>query len=82
MEGAKIIIVGGSSGMGLALAARLLEEGASVTIAGRSADRLAAARRDLGDHPGLATLAVDISREEEVAALFRNSDPVDHIVST
>ncbi|PDS77324.1 SDR family oxidoreductase [Rhizobium sp. L43] len=82
IEGAKIIIVGGSSGMGLALARRLLGEGAAVTIAGRSEDRLAAARRDLDDHPGLATIAVDISREEEVAALFRNSGPVDHIVST
>ncbi|MGO6850982.1 SDR family oxidoreductase [Rhizobium leguminosarum] len=82
IEGAKIIIVGGSSGMGLALARRLLGEGAAVTIAGRSEDRLAAARRDLDDHPGLATIAADISREEEVAALFRNSGPVDHIVST
>ncbi|WP_027684384.1 SDR family oxidoreductase [Rhizobium leguminosarum] len=82
IEGAKIIIVGGSSGMGLALARRLLGEGAAVTIAGRSEDRLAAARRDLGDHAGLATIAVDISREEEVAALFRNGGPVDHIVST
>ncbi|MGW9949247.1 NAD(P)-dependent dehydrogenase (short-subunit alcohol dehydrogenase family) [Rhizobium leguminosarum] len=82
IEGAKIIIVGGSSGMGLALARRLLGEGAAVTIAGRSEDRLAAARRALGDYPGVATIAVDISREEEVAALFRNGRPVDHIVST
>ncbi|MBY5560289.1 SDR family oxidoreductase [Rhizobium leguminosarum] len=82
IEGAKIVIVGGSSGMGLALARRLLGEGAMVTIAGRSEDKLAAARRDLGEHPKLKTHAVDISREEEVAALFCNSGPVDHIVST
>ncbi|MEI1249541.1 SDR family oxidoreductase [Rhizobium aouanii] len=82
IEGAKIVIVGGSSGMGLALAARLLGEGAVVTIAGRSEDGLAAARRDLGEHPKLKTHAADISREEEVAALFRTSGPVDHIVST
>ncbi|MBB4234016.1 SDR family oxidoreductase [Rhizobium esperanzae] len=80
IEDAKVIIVGGSSGMGLALARRLLDEGASVMIAGRSRDRLAAAH--LGGHPKLATYVVDISREEEVAALFRESGPVDHIVST
>ncbi|PDT03427.1 short chain dehydrogenase [Rhizobium chutanense] len=82
IEGAKVIIVGGSSGMGLALAMRLLEEGASVTIAGRSEDRLAAACRHLGGHSKLVTHVVDIAREEEVAALFRKSGSVDHIVST
>ncbi|NKN01024.1 SDR family oxidoreductase [Rhizobium leguminosarum] len=81
IEGAKIVIVGGSSGMGLALARRLLGEGAAVTIAGRSEDKLTAARRNLGEHPKLKTHAVDISREE-VAALFRTNGPVDHIVST
>ncbi|NEJ72413.1 SDR family oxidoreductase [Rhizobium phaseoli] len=82
IEGANVVIVGGSSGMGLALARRLLDEGASVTIAGRSKERLAAACRHLDDHPKLGTCAVDISREEEVAALFRDSEPVNHIVST
>jgi NAD(P)-dependent dehydrogenase (short-subunit alcohol dehydrogenase family) len=82
IEGAKVMVVGGSSGMGLALAMRLLAEGASVTIAGRSEDRLAAACRHLSDHPKLAAHAVDISREEQVAALFRESGPIDHIVST
>ena len=38
------IIIGGGSGMGLALAQTLLAEGMDVTIAGRSADRLATAR--------------------------------------
>ena len=35
-----VLIVGGSSGMGLALARLLLAEGAEVTIAGRSEARL------------------------------------------
>ncbi|MBB2752386.1 UNVERIFIED_ORG: NAD(P)-dependent dehydrogenase (short-subunit alcohol dehydrogenase family) [Rhizobium aethiopicum] len=82
IEGAKVLIVGGSSGMGLALARRLLDEGAWVTIAGRSKERLAAACHQLGAHPKLGTCAADISREEKVAALFRDSGPVDHIVST
>src|SRR5690348_11443610 len=82
IEGAKVLIVGGSSGMGLALARRLLDEGAFVTIAGRSQERLAAACRQLDDDPKLGIYAVDISREEEVAALFRIVGSVDHIVST
>ncbi|EJZ21908.1 SDR family oxidoreductase [Rhizobium sp. Pop5] len=82
IENAKVVIVGGSSGMGLALARRLLEEGASVIIVGRSKDRLAAACGDLAHHPKLETRAVDISREEDVAALFQDVGPIDHIVST
>ena len=82
IEGAKVLIVGGSSGMGFALARRLLDEGAFVTIAGRSQERLAAACRQLGDNPKLGTHAFDISQEEEVAALFRITGAVDHIVST
>ncbi|WP_228001612.1 SDR family NAD(P)-dependent oxidoreductase [Nocardia australiensis] len=36
----RVVIIGGSSGMGLALAATLVAMGARVTIAGRSAQRL------------------------------------------
>ena len=82
LEGAGIIIVGGSSGMGLALARRLLAEGARVTIAGRSAARLEAARQTLGDPADLNMAALDLTREEEIAAFFRDCGPVDHIVST
>lgn len=41
------IIIGGGSGMGLALARTLLAEGMEVTIVGRSAERLAGARKEL-----------------------------------
>ena len=43
----KVLIVGGSSGMGLALAQMLLAEGAEVIIVGRSQARLASAREHL-----------------------------------
>jgi NAD(P)-dependent dehydrogenase (short-subunit alcohol dehydrogenase family) len=82
IEGAEIIIVGGSSGMGLALARRLLAEGARVTIAGRSAERLEAARRELGDPADLKTAVLDLTREKEIAAFFHDCGPIDHIVST
>jgi NAD(P)-dependent dehydrogenase (short-subunit alcohol dehydrogenase family) len=78
------IIIGGSSGMGLALARTLLAEGMDVTIAGRSADRLATARAQLerSGHGKISAIAADIAREEDVAALFAQVERVDHVAVT
>lgn len=77
-----VLIVGGSSGMGLSLAASLLAEGARVTIAGRDEARLESARASLGNESSLATVVNDITREDDVIKLFEQLGPVDHIVST
>lgn len=82
MDMEKILIVGGSSGMGLALARRCLDEGASVIVAGRGQAKLGAAREELGRPAALETAAVDIGREAEVAALFERIGRLDHIVCT
>ena len=50
-----VLIVGGSSGMGLALARGLLTDAAEVTIVGRSEARLAQARESLANHERLRT---------------------------
>lgn len=78
------MIIGGGSGMGLALARTLLAEDMSVTIVGRSADRLAAARAELERpaHGEVTTIAADIGREEDVAALFARVGKVDHVAVT
>jgi NAD(P)-dependent dehydrogenase (short-subunit alcohol dehydrogenase family) len=79
------MIIGGSSGMGLALArTAMLSGGMDVTIVGRSASRLAAARAELEQTaPGkVSTVAADVSREEEVAALFARVERVDHVAVT
>lgn len=78
----KILVVGGGSGMGLALARRCLDAGARVVIAGRGEDRLRQAREALGNPVGLDVAIVDITREDEVAALFQRLGGLDHIVST
>ncbi|WP_437378411.1 SDR family oxidoreductase [Inquilinus limosus] len=78
----RVLIVGGSSGMGLALAERLLADGAEVTIVGRGAARLAAARASLLHQERLRTIAADIAREDQVVRLFEQSGPLDHIVTT
>ncbi|MBZ9696318.1 MULTISPECIES: SDR family oxidoreductase [unclassified Mesorhizobium] len=78
----RILIVGGGSGMGLALARRCLEAGAEVIIAGRGEDRLRQAREALGNPAGLGMATVDIAREDQVGALFAGIGGLDHIVST
>ncbi|RUU64209.1 SDR family oxidoreductase [Mesorhizobium sp. M2C.T.Ca.TU.009.01.2.1] len=82
MDKQRILVVGGSSGMGLALAKRCLAEGAHVIVAGRGEAKLSAAREALGRRDTLETAVADIGREDEVAALFRRIGRLDHIVST
>lgn len=78
----RILVVGGASGMGLALTKRALAAaGAEVIVVGRNAERLGRLRQDL-DNPALTTATVDIAREDQVADLFRRIGHIDHIVST
>ncbi|WP_433201212.1 SDR family oxidoreductase [Nocardia sp. CA-107356] len=76
----KVVIVGGTSGIGLATAHRLAENGAEVVIAGRNEERLAAALAELG--PEITGKVVDARNEKELAQLFSEVGPVDHVVVT
>ncbi|MBD9577843.1 SDR family oxidoreductase [Pseudomonas sp. PDM23] len=74
LKGKTALITGGSSGIGLATARLLLDNGARVAITGRDTARLAAARKELG--ADLLTLACDVrSREQlqEMAGEVRNA---------
>lgn len=73
-----VVVIGGNSGMGRALAAELVAEGSEVTVAGRSPDKLAAVRRELGVH----TVELDLGREPDIERLFATTGTIDHIVST
>ena len=48
-EGKKVVIIGGTSGMGLATAKMLLDGGASVLVTGRSKEGLDSAQKELGN---------------------------------
>jgi NAD(P)-dependent dehydrogenase (short-subunit alcohol dehydrogenase family) len=80
LQGTKVIIVGGSSGLGLATARAALAKGAQVTVTGRSKERLRAAQSELGD--GLETAAVDALDEAAMQAFLESRDGIDHLFVT
>ncbi len=77
MDGERVIVFGGSSGVGLAVSEQCLARGAQVTIASRTRKRLDAAAAQLG---AVETIAVDIQDAEEVARIFEERDAFDHVV--
>jgi len=79
LEGASVVLIGGSSGIGLATAEQASAAGAIVTIAGRDKDRLAAARDQIGGDT--QTAVVDIADEGAVRDLFASIDHVDHVAT-
>jgi NAD(P)-dependent dehydrogenase (short-subunit alcohol dehydrogenase family) len=76
LQDATVVVIGGSSGIGLATARQALDAGALVTIVGRDEDRLAAARTELGGD--VAGAALDVADETAVRDLFASFDHVDH----
>ena len=75
--GKTVVVIGGSSGIGLATAQMALAEGASVVITGRSEERLASARASVKG--ALKAVALDSTDESGTQALFESLDRVDHI---
>jgi len=65
MGGRAVLITGGTDGLGLALACRLIEEGASVAVCGRDEARLEAARGLLSGGNVLAS-SVDVTSAEQL----------------
>jgi len=78
LAGQKVVVVGGSSGIGLATAQLAKSEGADVVVASRNAERLQAAAGKLG----ATAIATDVTSDDSVADLFRKCGPVDHVVVT
>ncbi|MBZ5762476.1 SDR family oxidoreductase [Rhizobium sp. VS19-DR104.2] len=78
MSSQHIIIVGGSSGIGLATARLLLGQGHRVTITGRSAERLDAARTLLSGN--LDTLVMDAAEPAGLPGAFERIGRFDHLV--
>jgi len=80
LNNATVVILGGSSGIGLATAKAAQVEGAHVVITGRSQERLQSARTELGNNARAVSL--DVADEMGTRALFQELDAVDHIFMT
>lgn len=80
MRNQKVLVVGGSSGMGLAIARGASDAGASVTIAGRSAHKREVAMKTLG--PEATALTLDMTEPELLVEFFHNIGELDHLVIT
>jgi NAD(P)-dependent dehydrogenase (short-subunit alcohol dehydrogenase family) len=73
----KVLVIGGSSGMGLAIAEAAVREGAQVIIAGRSESKLKAACEKIGTD--VRRHAVDFVDAASVKNLFSAIGPIDHL---
>jgi NAD(P)-dependent dehydrogenase (short-subunit alcohol dehydrogenase family) len=89
LSGLRILITGGTSGIGLAAARRAVAGGAHVAITGRSEPRLAAAARSIGDVTTWACHASDLEASAAMLAgvtealggldvLVHNAGALDH----
>ena len=63
----RILVTGGGSGLGLAMAAAFLKHGAAVAICGRDEAKLAAAKQQF---PSLRTVQCDVRDYAQVSAMF------------
>lgn len=79
---ARVLVVGGSSGIGLATAKAFAAHGAQVTIASRNADKVAAAvaEASAGARGTVQGAQIDTTRDDDVVRFFADGQPWDHVV--
>jgi NAD(P)-dependent dehydrogenase (short-subunit alcohol dehydrogenase family) len=73
-----IVVVGGTSGLGLEIARHYAARGDRVTLTGRDADRAAAAAKDVGGET--AGLALDLTEPHDIAPALAGIESVDGLV--
>jgi len=78
LEGKTALVSGSTGGIGLAIAAALTSEGASVIVNGRTQERVESAAKRIGAAHGIAA---DLATEEGARALFARFPEVDILVN-
>src|SRR5690242_13076017 len=76
LKGRRVLVVGGSSGIGRASAELLSRNGADVMVTGRSLDRL----QDVAATSAIRTEQVDATDRAALDALFARLGSIDHLV--
>ncbi|QUN06038.1 SDR family oxidoreductase [Shewanella yunxiaonensis] len=78
----RVVVIGGSSGIGLRVAELCAEAGAKLLIVGRNQQRLAAAQDKLSALGAIVeTAQVDAHDHQALADFFANAGAFDHLVS-
>lgn len=77
LQNKTVVVIGGSSGIGLETARLALQQGAHVTIAGRSAEKLSKAQFHLGNN--VRTVVADVTNTASVNRIFEPLDRIDHV---
>jgi NAD(P)-dependent dehydrogenase (short-subunit alcohol dehydrogenase family) len=80
LSGQRVLVIGGSSGIGFATAKLAAELGAAVTVASRSADKTAAAAVAIGG--AVEARTIDLTSDAAVAAFFSAEDAYHHVIVT
>jgi NAD(P)-dependent dehydrogenase (short-subunit alcohol dehydrogenase family) len=80
LEGKRVVVIGGSSGIGFAIAESARDDGANVVIGSSSAAKVEAAAARLGNRA--EGHVVDVRDEESVAAFFERVGAFDHLAYT
>ncbi|MFG1207890.1 SDR family oxidoreductase [Xanthobacter flavus] len=81
----RVVVIGGTKGIGFATAEAAVAEGAEVVVASRDASRVAGAVERLGAKApgaGASGASLDIADAEAVARFFGQIGPFDHLVTT
>ena len=79
LSGKKLIVIGGSSGIGLATAHAAAVDGATVVIASRSQERLERARDQI--HGDVQIVTVDVRESASIQRLFDITGEFDHLTT-
>ncbi|MFI5952297.1 SDR family oxidoreductase [Cryptosporangium sp. NPDC051539] len=79
LTGQTVVLIGGSSGIGLETARQARAEGAEVVLTGRDPERLAAAAAGVGAR---RTAAFDAADPDALHRFFDDLGPIDHVLTT